>query len=59
MGDSHDDLMGLPAKLSFPSCIVANWGYPLLSWCIAPFKMGSMGTTLTSEEDWFNLKLTL
>ena len=56
MGGFHDDPMTLPASLPFPPYIVADRGYPLLSWCITPFKMGPMGSPLTNEEVWFNRK---
>ena len=56
MGGFHDDPMTWPANLPFPPYIVADRGYPLLSWCITPFKMGPMGTALTNEEVWFNRK---
>lgn len=36
--------------------LVADRGYPLLSWCITPFKLGSMGLPLSREETWFNKK---
>jgi hypothetical protein len=54
MGGFHDDPTTWPAALPFPPYIVADRGYPLLSWCITPFKMGPMGTPLTNEEVWFN-----
>lgn len=41
---------------SFPPYIVADRGYPLLSWCITPFKTAPMGQPLTAEEVWFNRK---
>ena len=56
MGGFHDDPLTLPAALPFPPYIVADRGYPLLSWCITPFKMGPMGVPLTDEELWFNRK---
>ena len=56
MGGFHDDPMLWPAGLPFPPYLVADRGYPLLSWCITPFKMGPMGTPLTNEEVWFNRK---
>ena len=56
MGGFHDDPMTWPAALPFPPYIVADRGYPLLSWCITPYKMGPMGTALTNEEVWFNRK---
>jgi hypothetical protein len=54
MGGFHNDPTTWPAALPFPPYIVADRGYPLLSWCITPFKMGPMGTPLTNEEVWFN-----
>ena len=56
MGGFHDDPMTWPAALPFPPYIVADRGYPLLSWCITPYKMGPMGSALTPEELWFNRK---
>ena len=56
MAGLHDDPMTWPARLPFPPYIVADRGYPLLSWCITPFKMGPMGVPLTDEEVWFNRK---
>ena len=56
MGGFHDDPMTWPAALPFPPYIVADRGYPLLSWCITPYKMGPMGMALTNEEVWFNCK---
>ena len=56
MGGFHDDPMLWPSGLPFPPYIVADRGYPLLSWCITPFKMGPMGTPLSREEVWFNRK---
>ena len=52
----HHDPMAWPAALPFPPYIVADRGYPLLSWCITPFKMGPMGNPLSHEEVWFNRK---
>ena len=52
----HDDATTWPAGLPFPPYIVADRGYPLLSWCITPFKIGPMGVPLTPEEVWFNRK---
>ena len=46
----------LAIRTAFPPYIVADRGYPLLSWCITPFKMGPMGTPLSHEETWFNRK---
>ena len=56
MSGFHDDPMTWPAALPFPPYIVADRGYPLLSWCITPFKTGPMGQPLTAEEAWFNRK---
>ena len=56
MGGFHDDPLIWPSRLPFPPYIVANRGYPLLSWCITPFKMGPMGLPLSNEEAWFNRK---
>ena len=56
MAGFHDDPMEWPAALPFPPYIVADRGYPLLSWCITPFKMGPMGNPLSHEEVWFNRK---
>ena len=56
MGGFHDDPLAWPAGLPFPPYIVADRGYPLLSWCITPFKMGPMGVPLSREEVWFNRK---
>ena len=56
MGGFHDDPLTWGTGLSFPPYIVADRGYPLLSWCITPFKMGPMGLPLTNEEAWFNRK---
>ena len=56
MGGFHDDPMSWPSGLPFPPYIVADRGYPLLSWCITPFKMGPMGLPLSREEVWFNRK---
>ena len=56
MGGFHDDPMTRGTGLAFPSYIVADRGYPLLSWCITPFKKGPMGFALTHEEAWFNRK---
>jgi hypothetical protein len=56
MGGFHDDPLTWPAGIPFPPYIVADRGYPLLSWCITPFKTGPMGLPLTSEEAWFNKK---
>ena len=56
MGGFHDDPLTWGSGLSFPPYIVADRGYPLLSWCITPFKMGPMGVPLSREETWFNRK---
>ena len=56
MGGFHDDPLTWPTALPFPPYIVADKGYPLLSWCITPFKTGPMGIPLTREELWFNRK---
>ena len=56
MGGFHDDPLGWKAGLPFPPYIVADRGYPLLSWCITPFKRGPMGFPLSREELWFNRK---
>lgn len=56
MGGFHDDPLSWDAALPFPPYILADRGYPLLSWCITPFKRGPMGMTLTREEVWFNRK---
>ena len=56
MGGFHDDPLTWGSGLSFPPYLVADRGYPLLSWCITPFKMGPMGLPLTQEEAWFNRK---
>jgi hypothetical protein len=56
MGGFHDDPLSWGGGLSFPPYIVADRGYPLLSWCITPFKLGPMGTPLSQEEAWFNRK---
>ena len=56
MGGFHDDPLSWPSALPFPPYIVADRGYPLLSWCITPFKMGPTGAPLSSEETWFNRK---
>ena len=56
MGGFHDDATTWAAGLTFPAYIVADCGYPLLSWCITPFKMGPMGSQLSREEVWFNRK---
>ena len=56
MGGFHDDPLTWPAALSVPPYIVADRGYPLLSWCITPFKMDPMGVALTNKEVWYNRK---
>ena len=56
MGGFHDNPLSWPAGLPFPPYIVADRGYPLLSWCITPFKMGPTGVPLSREELWFNKK---
>ena len=56
MGGFHDDPLTWDARLPFPPYILADRGYPLLSWCITPFKRGPMGVALTREEMWFNRK---
>ena len=56
MGGFHDDPLTWKTGLSFPPYIVADWGYPFLSWCSTPFKMGPMGLPLSKEEVWFNRK---
>ena len=56
MGGFHDDPLTWDAGLPFPPYIVADRGYPLLSWCITPFKKGPMGLPLSREEAWFNHK---
>ena len=56
MGGFHDDPLTWPTSLPFAPYIVADRGYPLLSWCITPFKMGPMGVPLSREEAWFNRK---
>ena len=50
MGGFHDDPLSWPSGLSFPAYIIADCGYPLLNWCITPFKMGPMGVALSREE---------
>lgn len=39
MGGFHDDPLDWEAGLPFPPYIVGDRGYPLLSWCITPFKL--------------------
>jgi hypothetical protein len=56
MGGFHDDPMAWDTALPFPPYLVADRGYPLLRWCITPFKMGPMGLPLSREEAWFNRK---
>jgi len=45
-----------PVGLPFFSYIVEDRGYFLLSWCITPYKMISMGLQLSKKEVWFNRK---
>ena len=52
----HDDPLAWDTALPFPPYLVADRGYPLLRWCITPFKLGPMGLPLTREEAWFNRK---
>jgi hypothetical protein len=56
MGGFHDDPLTWTAGLPFPPYILADRGYPLLNWCITPFKKGPMGNPLSREEAWFNRK---
>ena len=56
MGGFHDDPLAWDTALPFPPYLVADRGYPLLRWCITPFKMGPMGLPLSREEAWFNRK---
>ena len=56
MGGFHDDPTTWAEGLPFPPYIVADRGYPLLSWCITPFKKSPMGAPLSVEELWFNRK---
>ena len=56
MGGFHDDPMTWPSALPFPPYIVADRRYPLLSWCIAPYKIGPTGMPISNEETWFNRK---
>ena len=56
MGGFHDEPLTWEVGLPFPPYIVGDRGYPLLSWCITPFKMGPMGLPLSREEVWFNRK---
>ena len=56
MGGFHDDPLTWDSRLPFPPYIVADRGYPLLSWCITPFKRGPLGASLSTEEVWFNRK---
>ena len=56
MGGFHDDPTTWAEGLPFPPYIVADRGYPLLSWCITPFKKSPMGSPLSAEELWFNRK---
>ena len=52
----HNDPTTWAEGLPFPPYIVADRGYPLLSWCITPFKKSPMGAPLSGEELWFNRK---
>ena len=56
MGGFHDDPLTWETCLPFPPYLVADRGYPLLSWYITPYKRGPMGAALTREEVWFNRK---
>lgn len=56
IGGFHDDPLSWPSGLPFSPYIVADRGYPLLSLCITPFKMGPMGMPLSREKLWFNNK---
>ena len=56
MSGFHDDPRTWATALPFPPYILADRGYPLLSWCITPFKVGPMGAPLSREEVWFNRK---
>ena len=56
MGGFHDDPLSWDTCLPFPPYLVVDRGYPLLSWCITPFRMGPMGVPLSREEVWFNRK---
>ena len=56
IGGFHDNPLIWETRLPFPPYIVADRRYPLLSWCITPFKMGPMGLPLSKEEAWFNRK---
>ena len=56
MGGFNDDPTLWDTGLPFSPYIVADRGYPLLSWCITPFKKGPMGLPLSREEQWFNRK---
>jgi hypothetical protein len=56
MGGFHDDPLTWGTGLPFPPYLVADQGYPLLSWCITPIKIGPMGLPLSREEAWFNQK---
>ena len=56
MAGFHDDPLAWDLGLPFPPYLVADKGYPLLSWCITPFRMGPMGLPLSREEAWFNRK---
>ena len=52
----HDDPLTWASGLAYLPYLVADRGYPLLSWCITPFKKGPMGLSLSREETWFNRK---
>ena len=56
MGGFHDDPLTWAACLPFPPYIVGDRGYPLMSWCITPFKMGQWCVHFSREEMWFNRK---
>ena len=56
MGGFHDDPLTWASGLAFPPYLVTDRSYPLLSWCITPFKKGPMGLPLTREETWSNRK---
>ena len=56
MGGFHDNPLTWESGLPFSLCIVADWGYPLLSRCITPFKMDPIGLPLSKVEAWFNKK---
>ena len=56
MGGFHDDPLTWAACLPFLPYIVGDRGYPLMSWCITPFKMGQWCVHFFREEMWFNRK---